>query len=140
MISNINDIYKKVCEKHGMDYKLVKSVGDTVFSHLKEKILSVEEGSLFVSHMGSFVLKSAKVEKQLRRYLSMRAYKCKKYPDYINKPISKKAKTLFNIYLNVIIPFRKEKEEVAVKQREFAKKLYEEYNNSPAENDNRYSF
>lgn len=133
MVSKMNDVYERVSQKHGIDYKLAKSVGDHVLGHLKKKILDIDEGSLYIANMGSFVLKSVKVEKQLRRYLSMRAYKCKQYPDYIDKPISKKAKRLFDVYLNVIIPFKNFKRDLSERQVEFCKKTYESYANKDIE-------
>lgn len=131
MISNMNTVYENTAKKHDLDPKLVKSIGDAIFSHTKDKILELTCGSVYLTHVGSFVLKSVKVEKQLVRYLNMRAYKCSKYPDYVNNPISKKAKILFDLYRNTIIPFKKYKKELSKRQVEFAKKVYESYNLDP---------
>jgi hypothetical protein len=128
MVCKMNNIYEKVAKDNNLNPKLVKSIGDSVFSHMKEKILSIDEGSIYLAHVGAFVLKSVKVEKQLKRYLSMRAYKNKKYPNaHINVPIGKKAKMLFDLYRNVIIPFKKYKRHLSERQVEFCKKKYEEY-------------
>lgn len=128
MISDINSIYKKTADKYDLDYKMVKSIGDAVFSHTKDKLMDLDNGSVYLTHVGSFIIKSVKIEKQLRRYLNMRAYKCSKYPDFVDRPISKKAKVLFDLYRNTIIPFKKYKVELSERQVEFAKKLYESYN------------
>jgi nucleoid DNA-binding protein len=127
MISKIDIVYNNVANKYGLDEKLVKSVGSAVFSHLKDKILSLEEGSCYLSHFGSFILKSQKIENQVHKYLAMRRYKCSKDPNYVNKPISKAAKKLFSTYLNVILPFKKKKIELSERQVEFCKKQYESY-------------
>jgi len=127
MISKIDIVYNNVAIKYGLDEKLVKSVGTAVFSHLKEKMLSLDEGSYYLSHFGSFILKSQKIENQVIKYLAMRRYKCSKDPNYVNKPISKAARKLFNTYLTIIIPFKKKKLELSERQVEFCKKQYDSY-------------
>lgn len=127
MTTRMNDVYEKVAAQNGLDAKFVKSIGDCILGHTKEKLINTQEGSVYVAHVGAFVLKSVKVESQLKRYLSMRAYKISKYPDFINVPISKKAKQLFDVYRNVIIPFKKYKRALSQRQLEFCKKIYETY-------------
>lgn len=129
MIKKINTVYQDLSDKSGLDYDYIKSVGDSVFSHLKEKMLDLDETNLWVTNLGYFVIKSRKIENQCKRYLSMRAYKEKKYPGYKNSPIGSFAKKLFNVYLKKIIKFKKEKAAFSLKQVEFCKNLVKTYQN-----------
>ena len=43
MISDINDVYQKVADKHGIDVRLVKSIGTQVFSTMKERMMNNDE-------------------------------------------------------------------------------------------------
>ena len=127
MISKINDIYKCVSDTHGIDIKLVESIGNHVFRELREGMSNLGAGNYLLSSVGSFVLKSGKVETHVRKYLAMRKYMCEKNPKYIDKPISKSAKRLFKVYLDVIIPYKKAKQEISLRQVEFCKKMVESY-------------
>lgn len=127
MVSNINNVYERAAQNSGLDIGLIKSIGEVVFKHTKQKMIDMEDGSIYLAHVGSFVLKSVKVERQIKRYLSIRAYKCSKDPDYVNKPVPLKIKKLVNVYLKTIIPFKKLKVEISKKQVEFCKKTYESY-------------
>ncbi len=135
MIKKINNVYQDLADKEQLDYKFVKSIGDSVFDHLKEKMLDLDETNLWVSNFGYFVIKSRKIENQCKRYLSMRAYKEKKYPGYKNNPIGSFAKKLFSVYLNKIVKFKKYKAAFSVKQVEFCKNLVKTYNNDNNNND-----
>ena len=134
MITKINDIYEKVAKKHNLDPQIVKSVGDCVFSHLKERMMSWEESSLNVSHLGFFVLKSKKIERQLKNWLLWRKYKVGQDPTFINKPIPSHIQKKLKIYFLKILPYKKAKKEHSKKQIEFCKQLYESYekNNNKA--------
>jgi len=138
MIKKMNDVYRDLAEKEGLEYEMIKSIGDTVFTHLKDKMLSLDDTNLWVSHFGYWVIKSRKIETQCKKYLQMRKYKIKKYPDYINKPIGAFPKKLFAVYLNKIKKFKEYKESFAQKQRDFCKKLVQGYetNNSNNNTDN----
>jgi len=132
MISKINDVYLKVSKKQGIPYDLVKSVGDAVFFRQKEAMVNMEHPSMQLCNFGTFVLKSVKVENQCRRYLSMRKYLNEKYPGYKDKPIGKRARDLFRVYLTQVIPFKKAKQQKSIEQVEYCKKKYEENNNIPS--------
>ena len=134
MIKKMNDVYQDLCDKEGYDYKFIKSVGDSVFDHLKDKMLRLDDTNLWVSYLGYFVIKSRKIENQCKRYLSMRAYKEKKYPGYIDKPIGSFAKKLFSVYLNKIVKFKKYKADFSLKQVEFCKNLVKTYKNDNNDN------
>lgn len=136
MITKINDIYKRVAIKEGVDYELIKTMGDVVFSHLKEKMLSLDDTNLWVANFGYWVIKSKRIENQCIRYLDMRKYKEKKYPGYIGNPVGSFAKKLFSVYLNKIIKFKKHKKDFSAKQRQFCKNLYLTYKNNEDDNNN----
>lgn len=129
MIKKMNLVYEDTAKKHDLEYAFVKSVGDSVFSHLKQKMLDLDETNLWVSHFGYFVIKSRKIENQCKTYLSIRKYKEKKYPGYIDKPVGSFMKKLFNVYLNKIMKFKKDKALFSIKQVEFCKNLYKTYQN-----------
>jgi len=130
MIKKMNTVYEDLAKNHNLDYDYIKSIGDSVFHHLKDKMLDLDETNLWVSNFGYFVIKSRKIENQCKRYLSMRAYKEKKYPGYKDKPIGSFAKKLFNVYLKKIIIFKKDKAAFSLKQVEFCKNLFKTYNDN----------
>jgi hypothetical protein len=138
MITNINDIYKRVSEKYDLDLDLIKSVGDHTFSHLKERMMSWEESSLSVSHLGSFVLKSKKIENQIKRWLEVRRYKVSQDPNWYNMPIPKHIQDKLQIYFLKVVPYKKAKKEFAKKQVAVCKQIYESYENDdkPTTDDN----
>jgi len=138
MIKKMNDVYRDLCDRKGYDYALVKSVGDSVFAHLKDKMLKLDDTNLYVSNFGYWVIKSRVIESQCKAYLELRRYKEKMFPGYKDKPIGSFAKKLFSVYLNKIIPFKKFKQAHAAKQRKFCKELFESYNktNNDVNNDN----
>lgn len=127
MIAKMNDVYKEVSESNDKDYALIKSVGDNVFSHLKCKMLLLDDTNLWVSNFGYWVIKSRRIENQCKAYLNIRRYKEKKYPGYINNPVGSFMKKVFSVYLKKIIAFKKSKELHSAKQREFCKNLYLSY-------------
>ena len=134
MISKIDKVYKRAAEENNLDPTLVKSIGDTVFQTLKDSMTSMEQSSVYIAHIGNFIVKSVKIRNQLIRYLQMRKYIASKYPDALEKPVSKRMKALFNLYFTKIIPFKKLKKEVAEKQVAFCKKTYESYEEPPDKN------
>ena len=127
MISDMNKVYQRVVDKHGVDYKLVKSIGDSMFKYTKDRMLSFQDCSIYLPHVGSFVLKSRKIERQLVRYLSYRKYKISIFPDVLHKPIGKKVKMFFDVYLNVIVPFKRKKKKMSEIQVEYCKNVYKSY-------------
>jgi len=131
MISNINDIYENAAQKHNLDPKMVKSIGVTVFAHLKDKMLDLDESSIFLRGVGGFVLKSIKVEKQLHRYLSMRRKFFLKDKKHVDRPVGGQIKKLFKLYLTRVLKFKKLKREMSTRQVEFCKTLYESYETKP---------
>ena len=131
MISDINDVYQKVADKHGIDVRLVKSIGTQVFSTMKERMINLDEANIYLGGVGSFIVKSTQVENTCRRYLKYRKYLKDTYPERITKPIPKRIKMLFSLYLRRITLFKKIKAETSQRQREFCKKTYESYEIKP---------
>lgn len=127
MIKKTNDLYKEISDDKGLDYHLIKSVGDSVFEHLKEEMLGFKHGSIRVPYFGKFVVKGTRVERYLKIFLEKRAYMKELNPKYIERPLSQKIKDLFYYYLKVLIPYRKEKKAMKEKQLQIAKNLYENY-------------
>ena len=129
MISNINEIYERVAEKNGLDLDLVKSVGSTNFKHFKDTMYSMEESSIWLSNVGAFILKSKKIENQVRRWLEVRRYLMTQSKDAYNYHISKKFKRNLALYLNKIGPYKKAKAAHKQKKIDFCKKMVESYKN-----------
>lgn len=127
MISKIQIIYEKVAKEHNLDLALVKSVGEGVLSYTKDCIMNADHGQLFISNFGEFIMKSTKVENQFKRYLQKRAYKKEHNPSFVNVPIPKKVKKITKMYLNTVIPYKKRRREIILKQLEYCKNIYENY-------------
>ncbi len=131
MISDINVVYQKVADKYNIDVRLVKSVGNQVYSEVKERMVKLDEAHIFLGGVGSFILKTTQVENTCRRYLKYRKYLKDTYPERVAYPIPLRIKMLFAIYLKKIIVFKKLKAETAKRQREFCKKTFESYEVKP---------
>jgi hypothetical protein len=129
MITKMNEIYRRVAEKHNLSYEFVKESGDVIFEEIKDNMVNYKSGVIKVNFLGSFIIKSVKLENILRRYLQYRKYLYNKDKKNVNIPVSKKVKKLIDVYFRIILPFKKYKEELSQKQIEFCKKIYESYDN-----------
>lgn len=131
MITPVNDIYDKVAQKYGYDPRMVKTIGDNVFAMTKQKMINLEEANIFLAGVGTFVLKNARIERIVQKYLKFRARTSKRTPSGLHVPIPENMKKIFSIYLRKVTIFKKLKAETAERQRAFCKKTFESYETTP---------